>query len=314
MEKLRVLVFHHADVEPYVTLLNRMAPELELLVCKTEHDIEKWISEADILFVSTRFPAHLLAKGTSVKWIQVMGAGVERFVQEKLPEGAVLTRVNVGFGDKIAEYVMAYMLLFTQRITEVIDNQRQKQWVPLDLMWLKGEVLGVAGVGAIGTEVARRGRCFGMKVVGFDVNPKNLPELDQCYGWSEFLEFVAIPKYLVICLPLTPKTQGLFGREAFEAMRRDSIIVNVARGPIIRQSELVEALRARKIAGAVLDVFEQEPLPTHNPLWEMPNVIVTPHHAGPSLPQEMVEFFLANLARFRRGEPLRGRVDLTQGF
>jgi len=314
MEKLRVLVFHHENVEPYVKLLRRMAPELELLVCTTEQDIDKWIGEADILFVSTRFPTRLLAKCSRAKWIQVMGAGVERFVQGNIPKSVTLTRVDVGFGDKIAEYVMAYILFFSQRIAEVIENQRRKRWEPLDLTWLKGEVLGVAGVGAVGMEVARRGRCFGMKVVGFDLEPKNLPEIDHWYSWNEFLEFVTLPKYLVICLPLTRKTEGLFGREAFEAMRRDSIIINVARGPIIRETELIEALRTRKIGGAVLDVFEQEPLPIQSPLWQMENVVVTPHHAGPSLPQEMVEFFLANLSRFRRGEPLRGQVDIERGF
>lgn len=315
MGNLRVLIYHHEDPKPYVKSLQQKAPELELLVCETEREVEDLVDKADVLFVSTRFPSRHLAKGSRVRWIQTMGAGVERFTQGvALSPGTILTRVNAGFGDKIAEYVMAYMLAHAQRAAEVLRNQDRRHWAPLKLSWLRGQTLGVAGVGAIGVEVARRGGCLGMKVVGFDLEPKTIPFLDRCYGWSDFLEFVAIPRYLVICLPLTAGTRGLFGRGAFAAMRRDAVIINTARGPIICQDELVAALRAEEIQGAILDVFEEEPLPSDSPLWTMPNVVVTPHHSGPSVPEEMVGFFLANLVRFRQGQPLSGVVDLQRGF
>ncbi len=313
--KLNVLVYNPAKTASYVGLLREKAPKLNLLVCESKADIKRLIEQADILFVSTRFPAETIARASRLKWIQTMGAGVERFTKDvTVPAGIVLTRVTTGFGEKISEYVMGYMLALTQRMRDVFKNQRDKRWEPLDYTWLCGETLGIAGVGAIGSAIAKKARYFGMRVIGFDLVARENSLFDASYGREQLLEFVAQPRYLSINLPLTLQTEGMFDTKVFEAMREDSIIINTTRGPVVREEDLIRALEHGLIGGAILDVFEEEPLPTDSPLWDMENVIVTPHHAGPSVPEEMVAFFLENAERWRRGETLWGLVNQEKGF
>jgi len=312
---LNVLVYNPERTASYVDLLKKKAPDLNLLVCESEGDVEQLIDRADVLFVSTRFPTKYLPRASRAKWIQAMGAGVERFTKDMvIPKDIVLTRVNTGFGERISEYVIGYMLALTQRMRVVLANQREKRWVPLDYTWLYGETLGIAGVGAIGSAIAKKARSFDMRVISFDLVARENSLFDASYGREQLLEFVAQPKYLSINLPLTPQTEGLFDTKVFEAMREDSIIINTARGPIILEQDLIRALERGLIGGAILDVFEEEPLSTDSPLWNMENVIITPHHAGPSMPKEMVAFFLDNLDRWRRGKAMRGTVDRSEGF
>lgn len=312
---LNVLVYNPERTASYVDLLRKKAPDLNLLICESEADIERAIVEAEVLFVSTRFPVKFISLAARAKWIQAMGAGIERFTKDvTIPEDILLTRVNAGFGEKISEYVIGYMLALTQRMRNVLANQREKRWLPLDYTWLYGETLGIAGVGAIGSAIAKKARCFDMRVIGFDLVARENSLFDASYGHAQLLEFVAQPKYLSINLPLTLQTEGLFDTKVFEAMREDSIIINTARGSIILEQDLICALESGLIGGAILDVFEEEPLPTDSPLWNMGNVIITPHHAGPSVPNEMVAFFLDNLDRWRRGKAMRGTVDRSEGF
>jgi phosphoglycerate dehydrogenase-like enzyme len=315
MSGLNVLIYYPGRLNEYVQLLSEHSDRLNLLPCDTDDDIDRHIAKADILFVSTRFPTNYIERAEKLKWIQVMGAGVEKFTKEiVLPEGVILSRVNTYFGYKIAEYVFAYLLAICQRVQTVEENKKKKLWRQLDLEWLQGQHMGIVGTGAIGSEMAKKAISFGMTVSGCDLSTGERPFFDSMYPIDELSDFIAKMKYVVICLPLTRETEGLFGIEEFKRMRMDAYIINTARGAIIRERDLVKALKEGMIRGAILDVFEQEPLPHDSPLWEMGNVIITPHHAGPSIPREIVEFFLGNLDRYNRGEKLEGLVDLKRGF
>ncbi|MFC2108528.1 NAD(P)-dependent oxidoreductase [Candidatus Bipolaricaulota bacterium] len=204
----------------------------------------------------------------------------------------------------------------SQRIGAVSANQTQRRWKAPEpgVSLLRGKVLGILGVGAVGGNVADKAKCFGMRVLGLDMLPKQHPSLEKVYNLDDLDKFLGEVDCLVICLPLTSQTEGLLGRDQFAAMRKEAFLINVARGVIVKQSELVRALEDSVIGGAVLDVFEEEPLPSSSPLWHMRNVIVTPHIAGGASPGEMVEFFAANLRKYRRGETLQGIVDLELGF
>jgi phosphoglycerate dehydrogenase-like enzyme len=314
-ERISVLLYNPDKTAAYVDLLGKEAPGLSLMVCESDADIARSIGEADVLFVSTRFPARYLRDARHARWIQVMGAGVERFTTAgALPPAVILTRVDTGFGEKISEHVLGYMLAMSQRVYEVMANQRQRKWAPLDCRWLYGKTLGVAGVGAIGRAIARRARAFDMRVVGLDLYDVHDEAIEKCYGRDQLMEFVADLDYLSINLPLTSSTKELFHRDVFRGMRRDAIIINTARGGLVCEPDLVDALRQGRLGGAVLDVFAEEPLPLDSSLWQMENVIITPHHAGPSVPGEVVAFFLDNLERAKRGASLRGVVDHERGF
>lgn len=315
-ERLNVLIYNPGRTRAYVELLKAKASQqLKLLFCETEADVLESIGTADVLFVSTRFPTQYLQQAKNVRWVQVMGAGVEKFAKEAhLKNDTILTRVNRGFGEKISEYVLAYMLAYSQRMLAVLANQHQKLWQPMDCSWLYGERLGVAGVGAIGGAIAAKARSFDMQVVGFDLFCSEHPLVEEMYGSHQLIEFASKPKFVSVSMPLTQQSEGLFDMAVFEAMRPDSVFINTSRGGLVNEEDLVAALRQGLIAGAILDVFAEEPLPAASPLWDMPNVIVTPHHSGPSVPEEIVEFFLENLNAWLEGAPLQGVVDKERQF
>ena len=313
--QLNVLIYNPDWTKCYVTLLRARAPELNLLACETEEEVTQSISKADVLFVSTRFPAHLIPQDSHIQWIQAMGAGVERFTNDKqMDRDIVLTRVNAGYGEKISEFVIAYLLLLSQRMQTVLSNQQHKLWDPLAISWLYGETLGVAGVGQIGRAIASKAQAFDMRVIGLDIASSGDGLIEKMYGPDQLAEFVAEPRFISISMPLTQSTEGLFNRTVFDAMRTDSVLINTARGGLVNERDLIQALQSGSIGGAILDVFEEEPLPTSSPLWEMPNVVVAPHHSGPSVPEEMVDFFVDNLDRWKNGNPLRGAVDRDKCF
>lgn len=313
--ELDVLIYNPDWTESYVALLRARAPELNLLVCESEEDIAQSIDKADVLFVSTRFPAHFISQASRVQWIQVMGAGVEGFTKDtRMDRAIVLTRVNTGYGEKISEFVFAYLLYILQRMNVVLRNQQLKLWKPLAVSWLYGETLGVAGVGQIGRAVATKARALDMRVIGFDLVSTGDASVERMYGSDHLAEFAAEARFISVHMPLTENTEGLFDRTVFDAMRPDSILINTSRGGLVNEQDLVQALREGSIGGAILDVFAEEPLPPASPLWEMPNVVVTPHHSGSSVPEEMVDFFLDNVSRWRGGGPLRGVVDRDSGF
>ena len=242
-----------------------------------------------------------------------------------------LTNMRGLFSDVIADHVFGYILCFARNLHVYLRQQERRQWAPcggesarssftagpgqeseMDRAHLHlGDLaLGVFGMGHIGREVARRGQAFGMRVLGLDpyLDPQQRQELPEV-AWLEaddLQTLCAKSDFLVIAAPHTPETEGRFGREEFTWMKPSGILINIGRGVIVRLSELVEALQAGELAGAGLDVFEQEPLPQEHPLWSLDNVILTPHVAACStrVPERHLETLLDNVRRFANDEPL----------
>jgi len=315
MKPLETLVYYPGKGDEYRELLTKYVGDaIRLVVCDDESEIWDAIREAEVLLVATSFPTRCFAEARRVRWIQALGAGVERFVASGIPEGSVLTRVNTGFGPLIGEYVFGHLLASTQRIRRIAQAQSERKWRPVPVEHLRGEMLGVAGMGAIGSVIATRAKAFEMTVWGLDLQCPSHPALDRGFEMGQLAAFLASLRYLVLCLPLTELTRSMFGADQFRGMRDDAILVNVARGALVIEEDLVNALRTGEIHGAILDVFIEEPLPESSPLWSLPNAVVTPHTAGPSVPAEMVEFFGRNLVRFLNDEPLEGLVDVRRGF
>lgn len=312
-EPLNVLVFTRESNAPYRARLTDS--EVRYLFCDSEAAIASQIEEADVILGSVSFPAQLLSRASRLRWIQVTGAGVDGFVaQGDLPAEVLLTRVDVSFGDRIAEYVIGHLLARTQHLRDVQKLQDARRWEPLTVESLNGQTMGVAGTGSIGRVVAQRARGLGMRTVGLSRTERELAGFDACYGPERLFEFLSDLDVVVLCLPLTPATRGLIGREELACMKQTAILVNTARGALVDEAALIDALRKKAIRGAILDVFSEEPLPEASPLWTMENVTITSHHSGLNVPDEIIAYFLANLARFRTGEPLHGLVDQRRGY
>ena len=313
-EKLTVLVYLREDAEPYRAWL-KDSPGVTYRFCMDEDEAAKLIPEADVLLGSISFPAHLLDRVNRLKWIQVTGAGVDRFLATgKLPDRVLLTRADVAFGDQIGEYVIGHLLAVTQRIREVADLQSARRWKPLTLSWLKGRTLGVAGAGSIGRAVAARAAGLEMRTLGLARTPRDMPGFEAVYGPDRLHEFLEELDVLVLCVPRTAETEGMIGRAELAVMKETAVLVNVARGAVVDQDALTDALHSGRLAYAILDVFEEEPLPEDSLLWTLENVTVTSHHAGLNIPEQIAAFFLENLRRFRQGLPLLGIVDSKRGY
>jgi len=315
-EPREILVYLRECDAPYRVLLGENPRAgYRTQFCSSIKEIKQNIANAEIILGSIAFPAELLSRAKKLRWIQVTGAGVDRFLSEAvIPEDVVLTRADVGFGDQIAEYVFGHLLARTQRIAELHHDQARRTWEPRTLSWLAGKTMAIAGTGSIGRAVAQRARGMEMRVIGYARTTPQLPEFERIYAPPEWLDFLHEANVVVITLPLTHRTQGLVDAEAFRAMKQDAVLVNVARGAIVDEDALIDALRSGAVGAAILDVFKTEPLPADHPLWGIPNVTITPHHAGLNIPGKIAAFFLENLRRYINGEPLLGVVDRERGY
>jgi len=254
----------------------------------------------------------------SLKWIQSASAGVDGLLFPELVEShVVVTNARGVFDAAIAEYVLGLMLLFAKDLRGVVDRQRRHDWRPGDTESLEAKRLLVVGVGPVGRAIGKAARAFGMLVRGMARTTK---PGDQVFGTvmgvDELHDGLVWADYVVSALPATDGTHGLFDAEAFAAMNAWARFVNIGRGSTVDEAALVEALRSGAIAAAALDVFEDEPLPAESPLWDLPNVVVSPHVAGDfaGWREAVVEVFVENLERYLTGSPLLNVVDKRLGF
>jgi phosphoglycerate dehydrogenase-like enzyme len=248
------------------------------------------------------------AKG--LEWFHTMSAGVDDpFFQGLLDRGIRLTTSSGAQAVPIAHTVMLYLLALSRDLRGWLDAQERREWRPRDVRDLQGRSLAVIGLGPIGLEVARLGAAFGMEVTGFRRSVRG-DEPCRTEPVARLADALPTTEYLVVAAPLTDETRGLIDAAALRALPREAVIVNNARGELIDEAALIEALERGEIAGAALDVFETEPLPEASRLWSLPNVIVTPHSSGtsPGNFHRATEIFLDNLARYVRGEGLRNEV------
>lgn len=259
-------------------------------------------------------PRSLLAGARRLRWIQGMGAGVERLLVPELAPAVRVTRVAGIFGPWMAEYTLGWCLWVTQHMEGFRASQRARRWAPVDPIPLRGQVLCVVGLGDIGRSIAEAARALGMQVIGVSRRGRGSRDAVRIYRTTGLRAALARADFVVLTVPLSAETRGLLGAAELAAMKPTAWLLNLARGPIVDESALVGALRARRIGGAVLDVFDTEPLPADHPLWTFDNVVVTPHISGPSTPREIGPIFNDNLRRYATGRPLRHLVDRTQGY
>lgn len=258
-----------------------------------------------------------VARAASLRWLQLGSAGANRIV-DLLPSHVTLTNASGVFGVPIAEHVMAMMLALARQIPESVRAAGEARWSqPGGRVELYGATCGILGLGDIGTEVARRAKAFGMRVLAIRRQALDRPAfVDALWDVSGLDRLLGESDHVVNCLPGTPHTRHLLDSRRIGLMRRGAYFYNIGRGSTVDEAALVAALQAGQLAGAGLDVFEQEPLPAVSPLWAMPNVLVTPHRSGqsPRNSQRLAEIVLRNVSRYVRREPLENLVDRHWGY
>jgi len=272
------------------------------------------IGEADVV-LTIRPVSDELSDGAGPDWIQTLNSGVDAYDLDALGDrGIAVTNAAGVAADPIAEQVLGYLLVFERRIHKGIRQQeRDGVWRDYSAGELGGKTLGIVGVGAIGTRVAELASGFDMDVIGTKRTPETAPAVvDEAHPPAGLPEVLARSDYVVLACPLVEATRGLIDAEALMSMRSDAVLVNVARGEVVDESALETALQQKRIRGAALDVFEEEPLPAESPLWDLPNAVITPHMAGstPKYADRIGSLFEDNYRRYASGDldDLRNRV------
>lgn len=306
----------HADLLPLVSDL-----PATLVPYDEEGPLPEEIAAAQVVFrwIAGKAYAKLVEAGPKVTWLHTASAGMDHVLCPEI-EGKpnlVVTDSGDAFPTSIGEFVLAWMLAHTHRVPDFLALGREKRWEWTVHGELSGQTVGVVGLGPIGRGIASRCRALGMKTFGFRRSDAPCDAVDETLSGPEGLtRLLAESDWLVLACPLTAETRGLLGEAELARMKPGAKLVNVARGPVVNEAALLEALRSGPLSAAVLDVFDIEPLPAESPFWDLPNVYVTCHSSGwtEGLRRRQRELFVENLRRFVTGDPLLGVVDLRRGY
>jgi phosphoglycerate dehydrogenase-like enzyme len=314
---LRVLVPPLAPEE--VAELRQAAPNVELVVARSEREAVQKAAEVDGVYGFAS--PEVVRAGQRLRWVQVGSAGVENALfPEMMNSQITLTNAQRAYAPPIADQALAFMICLSKGLPRLIRRQSQGEWsVPPDIhpRELQGQTLLIIGFGGIGSNLARRAAACGMRVLATD--PKTIPKPDYVARLARPSEFHALlpeADFVASCVPLTRETTGMIGAREFGMMKHGAYLINMSRGKVVQTDALVAALRSGQLAGAAMDVTDPEPLPPSHPLWQMDNVIITPHMSGrsPGSDRRRFEIFKENLRRFSRGEPLINVVDKQLGY
>ena len=304
------IISQHSDY--YLTHLT--LPENVNLCYHSTHS--QWTPEmahADIILAEPDLIQPHIQQCQNLKWLQSTWAGGNVLMNNPCTHYQ-LTGLKDIFGFPMAEYVMAYLLYFSRNIAGFSQAQQQHLWQPVPFTSLRNKHMGILGTGSIGQEVAKRARQFGMRVSGLSRSQAARPYFDHIFDQQDLLEHASQFDYLISVLPDTPQTHHLIDTPLLKALPRHCIVINGGRSNVINDESLLQALDTQQIAAAVLDVFDQEPLPASHAFWSQPNLYVTQHTAARSFPEDILPIFCDNLERFIRQQPLKYLMDFEKGY
>lgn len=316
-----LLAFAPEEVDPScLDQVRALAPDLRVAVTRQRAEIEAMLDEIEI--AAGQVPHDLVVKAPRLRWFQQWGAGADWLLRH--PEAAgqefILTNASGVHTIPISEQIIGTLLMFARGLHGAVRAQVRREWwrpPSAELFELAGKTMLLVGVGAIGARTAALANALGMRVEGIRKNSSRAVDgVAEMYGSDQLQERLARADVVVLTVPLSKATQGLIGAAELRAMKPTSYLINIGRGGTVDQPALVQALAERKIAGAALDVFAEEPLPADSPLWTMEQVIITAHYAGatPLYNARAMAIFLDNLQRYRTGAPLRNQVDKHAGY
>jgi phosphoglycerate dehydrogenase-like enzyme len=305
----------------WASVLAEKVPEFDVVVAESDAQARLEIADADAAF-GTLTP-DLVRAAAQLKWLQApaIAPPAGYYFPELVTHPVVVTNFRGIFNEHIAAHIMAFVLAFARGLHRYIPRQLRHEWAPdpLDtgVVHLPASTALIVGVGGIGAETAVLCAAFGIRVIGVDARRTDCPAgVAELHVPDQLDDLLPRADFVILTIPHTPETEGLMNAARFGRMKSSAYFINIGRGMTTRLDDLVAALRSGKIAGAALDVFEQEPLPADHPLWNQSNVLLTPHTAGygPHLDERRQEIIVDNGRRFVRGDPLRNIVDKAHWF
>ncbi len=322
MKPVTLLVLSSPE-DPQLAMLERLPPGTRAVAGNRPEAFESAAEDADAIlvwFTGRELLQQVWKMAPRVRWVHASSVGVDTLLFAELVESPVpLTNARGAFSWALGEFAVAAILFFAKDLRRMVRSQEAGVWAPFDVEGVRGKTLGIIGYGDIGRAVAERAHGLGMRILALRRRPElcgSDPLLERVYAPDSVKEMLAESDYVVLSAPLTARTRGLIAEPEIAAMKQSAVLINVGRGPVADERALICALEERRICGAALDVFEQEPLPAGHPFYRLDNVLLSPHcadHTTGWMAQSM-EVFLDNFERFRNGEPLRNVVDKRLGY
>ena len=316
------VILHMDYPEAAIGVVKEQHADLTIHPCTNHAELSGLIAETGAEVVYTLrfkaeavFPRKALIESASVKWVSVAGSGTDH-LQPWNPDRVKVTNSAGVAADMMAEYAMAGMLHFSLNLDRFRQGQQRRKWISGKVAPVQGKTVLIIGLGPTGQAVARKCKLFNLATLGVRARPRQTQSVDRVYGVDALPELWARADFIVLCVPRLESTFKLVNSSAFDAMKPDAVLIDVSRGGVTDESALVSALDTGRIRGAVLDVFETEPLPQDNPLWRYENVILTPHCSSvyDGWLEKSAQMFSENLSRYRGGEPLMNEVDPARGY
>lgn len=298
------LLILEEQAEDYKKTLQARFPEISIHAAKREDEIGDFIEEMDIL-LAFRISDELIKKASKLKWIQSLATGVDYIVNlPSLRKEVLVTSTRGIHGPQMSEMAFLLMLSLNRNFPKMVRNQDLGVWERWPAKLLFKKRIGILGMGVIGEEIAKKAKAFEMTVYGIDIIQRKIEAVDFFYGPEDIFKVAEVVDYFIIVAPYTPQTYQIVNEKVFSVMKPTAFLINIGRGELVKEEALLEALNSKKIAGAALDTFCQEPLPSNHPFWKMKNVIITPHVGGMSdiYMEQVLTIFEENLRRFLSGE------------
>jgi phosphoglycerate dehydrogenase-like enzyme len=296
-------------------------PETEESEEQARHTLYEALAEVEVLFTLSLMPTELPSLAPRLRWLQLTSAGADRLLDsELLTSGITITTASGIHATPVGEYAVGMMVMLAKGWPALFRAQTRREWARITPQELEGKTVAVVGMGNVGQEIVRLAKALNMRVLGIRRSGAPVESgdyvADEIVGPLELLSVLSRSDFVVVCLPLTEETHHLIGELALRSMKPTAYLINVSRGAVVDEAALLRALTQGWIAGAGLDVFETEPLPEKSWLWQLNNVIITPHLAGetPIYNERAVDLFCENLRRYLAGEPLRNVLDPSRGY
>lgn len=310
---MRVLIAEQ-DYSLYAQLLQQAAPELQVhtsgdsaQLAQLAADCPVWLGQPDLM-------ATLLRQGHTPQWLQSTWAGITPLLAEGLGRDYRLSRAVGIFGQVMAEYVLTYMLGHEREVMARLVSQVERKWDNRTGQSLVGRKVLIVGAGDIGQTVAQFLQPFGVELYAIASSAREQAPFTEVATLGDLPRLVSQMDYMINLLPNTPETHDLYDAELFALFNPNAVFINAGRGVAVVDADLVEALRLGHLAGAIIDVCRQEPLPAKHPFWTAWGLLLTGHSSAPTSPPMMVQLFIDNLRAYQAGEPLRGEVDFERGY
>ena len=302
--------------------LARMYPQLELAHCQDRNKLASEIADADIYLGWLNRDVFLAAK--ALKWIQSPSSGINYYlaIPELVESDVLLTSARGTHGACLADHTFAMILAFTRHIRDYVVHQQAHHWsireLRREMLELTGSTIGIVGFGTSGRAIAKRAQAFDMRILAVDLFPAEKPDyVSRLSGLDSLGDLLRESDFVVVTVPYTDKTRQMIGPDQVALMKPGAFLIGISRGGIINEEAMADALRNGRLGGAALDVFAQEPLPEDSELWDLENLLITPHVGGGTQfeAEHILEIFTENVGRFLQGElPLRNQVDKERGF